>query len=193
MAQWAQVQNLPGVREIYGAHFPMEIRHFFCVWLEAQPWSVSSSILLHPPPSSSILLLLMLLLAAAASLGSFFRFLIPILTFFSFFFFLRNSINENDERQKDTAQKFTDTLLGLMTGKIEEVRGIWKTVPAIAVKPTTLNCGFFFFFFSSSLLLQSCKVALMTCSCSGCVLRKSLVVSRFASSLFFFSFHFFFS
>ena len=151
----------------------------------------SSSILLHPPPPHAAA-------GCCCFIGEFFQISYSNFDFFFLFFSLRNSINENDERQKDTAQKFTDTLLGLMTGKIEEVRGIWKTVPAIAVKPTTLNCGFFFlffffFFFSSSLLLQSCKVALMTCSCSGCVLRKSLVVSRFASSLFFFSFHFFFS
>ena len=36
MALWAQVQSLPGVRDLYGPHFPMEIRHFFAAWLESQ-------------------------------------------------------------------------------------------------------------------------------------------------------------
>lgn len=42
MSIWARVQNLPGVREIYGPHFPLEIRHFFCSWLESQPWYIFS-------------------------------------------------------------------------------------------------------------------------------------------------------
>ena len=37
MAQWTRVQGLPGVRDLYGPHFPMEIRHFFAAWLESQP------------------------------------------------------------------------------------------------------------------------------------------------------------
>ena len=33
---WSKLQNLPGVRDLYGPHFPMEARHFYAEWLEAQ-------------------------------------------------------------------------------------------------------------------------------------------------------------
>lgn len=38
MAQWSQVQGLPGVQQLYGNHFPLELRHYFAPWIEAQPW-----------------------------------------------------------------------------------------------------------------------------------------------------------
>ena len=42
MAVWARVQSIPGVRDLYGPHFPMEIRHFFAAWLEGQALCVPS-------------------------------------------------------------------------------------------------------------------------------------------------------
>lgn len=43
MSLWASVQNLPGVRDLYGPHFPLEVRHFFAGWIETQPWCVPFS------------------------------------------------------------------------------------------------------------------------------------------------------
>ena len=45
MALWAKVQSLPDealrhVRNAYGVHFPIEVRHHFAQWIETQPWSV---------------------------------------------------------------------------------------------------------------------------------------------------------
>lgn len=38
MALWQQVHHLPAVQQLYGRHFPLELRHFFAEWLERQPW-----------------------------------------------------------------------------------------------------------------------------------------------------------
>ena len=40
---WVKVQQLPAdamrqVQALYGPHFPIEVRHFFAVWIERQPW-----------------------------------------------------------------------------------------------------------------------------------------------------------
>jgi len=44
MALWARVQQLTGdamrhMQSVYGAHFPIEVRHFFANWIEEQPWA----------------------------------------------------------------------------------------------------------------------------------------------------------
>ncbi|EGD83476.1 STAT5A/MGF protein [Salpingoeca rosetta] len=38
MSLWRVTQRLPEVRALYGPHFPLEIRHYFADWIEAQPW-----------------------------------------------------------------------------------------------------------------------------------------------------------
>ena len=43
MTLWAKVQQLTGeamrqMQSAYGSHFPIEVRHFFAQWIEAQPW-----------------------------------------------------------------------------------------------------------------------------------------------------------
>ena len=45
---WTKVQQLPQdamrqVQCLYGPRFPIEVRHFFADWIEAQPWLVRSS------------------------------------------------------------------------------------------------------------------------------------------------------
>eukprot|EP00043_Microstomoeca_roanoka_P014003 m.137851 g.137851 ORF g.137851 m.137851 type:complete len:879 (+) comp15904_c0_seq1:136-2772(+) len=40
MAQWRHVQRLPEVRGLYASGpLPLEVRHYFADWIEAQPWS----------------------------------------------------------------------------------------------------------------------------------------------------------
>ena len=39
MALWQVVQRVPEVQALYGPHFPIEVRHYFSPWIEAQPWS----------------------------------------------------------------------------------------------------------------------------------------------------------
>ena len=43
MTLWGEVQKLQGepfrqVQQLYGIHFPIEVRHIFAQWIEAQPW-----------------------------------------------------------------------------------------------------------------------------------------------------------
>lgn len=43
MAQWEKAQRLTGkhqqlLRDLYNTYFPLEARHYFADWLEAQPW-----------------------------------------------------------------------------------------------------------------------------------------------------------
>lgn len=43
MAQWAKAQRLTGgqgrlLRDLYNSYFPLEARHHFAEWLEAQSW-----------------------------------------------------------------------------------------------------------------------------------------------------------
>ncbi|XP_055520442.1 signal transducer and activator of transcription 5B-like isoform X1 [Leucoraja erinacea] len=43
MAFWGEVmkqqQFLPQLQELYGKHFPIEVRHYLAEWIEKQPWS----------------------------------------------------------------------------------------------------------------------------------------------------------
>ena len=43
MAQWRMCQHLQGplleqMKQLYGPHFPMEVRHYLANWIEAQSW-----------------------------------------------------------------------------------------------------------------------------------------------------------
>eukprot|EP00058_Branchiostoma_floridae_P000231 XP_002585719.1 hypothetical protein BRAFLDRAFT_257705 [Branchiostoma floridae] len=43
MALWAKAQTLQGdalqqMQNLYGTHFPIEVRHYFAHWIEDQPW-----------------------------------------------------------------------------------------------------------------------------------------------------------
>eukprot|EP01137_Pigoraptor_chileana_P029977 Opistho-2@15955 len=38
MATWAKIQRHQEVRALYGSQFPIELRHYFAHWIEAQPW-----------------------------------------------------------------------------------------------------------------------------------------------------------
>lgn len=35
---WRRIHHHPEVRNLYGKAFPLEIRHYFDEWIEAQPW-----------------------------------------------------------------------------------------------------------------------------------------------------------
>ena len=43
MALWEKAQQLSGalleeLKGLYGAHFPIEVRHYLALWIESQPW-----------------------------------------------------------------------------------------------------------------------------------------------------------
>ena len=43
MSQWLEAQQMTGpgleqLKRLYGAHFPIEVRHYLAHWIESQPW-----------------------------------------------------------------------------------------------------------------------------------------------------------
>jgi hypothetical protein len=48
MSLWTKAQQLQGdalqqVRDVYGEHFPIEVRHFLAAWIEEKMWYVYHS------------------------------------------------------------------------------------------------------------------------------------------------------